>query len=162
MSTRMSLCALVTLVAIAGSLVGCGEKQASEMKNKTFEGKWVQDPANAMETMGSANVERGRPTLLCHLDLNDDGTFRFTIRDADGKPLSPEQYAEGTWAIKGNSIHFNCSTRQLTNEHEYRDPDQSIKVGLRSRGADMDFLEVRAVNSQRFRYVRADAEGGGE
>lgn len=162
MPTRTPLCVLAMLVIVAGSLTGCGKEQASEMKNQVFLGKWVQDASGKVKSSSGITLAAGEAAELCHLELNADGTYRFEVCDGEGKPISPPQYAEGTWEAKGNRIYFHCSTRELDKAHEYWDPDVSIAIGLKARGQDEDYLSIRNANSLKTRYLRPSPEAGAE
>lgn len=104
-----------------------------------------------------------RPTQAAdrrQLDFNADGTFKLTICEPAGQPLSPEQYAAGTWHLDDGTLVIKVKTASLDAAHARWAPEQCLELRLKSGGAERDSLDIRDAGGLRVRYGR-DRPGPG-
>lgn len=136
MNTRIGL----TVLSIAGLLLGCGEAEA-EAEEGVELGVYALSP-------GDRNF---------HIELRDDGTFRATARESD-----LDLYGSGVWSVEGDSV-----TRLLPAEdHEsfaWSTPTgftgtDSVRLEAEVSGETIaaSFVDPREDTETTQRFVRAD------
>jgi len=142
----------VRLVAAAGAgllaacaFSGCG-RQSVPVAQNDYVGVWIQ-------SSGPAN-----PTLLRRLEINADGTWKLTLCNGERKPLSPAQFAEGTWTLAGNALRFECTTRKFDEKFKGSEPVSAALTSLKKAGDAADKLVAPDAAETKHYYVRA--EGG--
>lgn len=146
MQKRTSL--IVAVVAIVGLawLAGCGGSNNPRLATSEFVGKWVEQPGERPPNFKDKNVKR-------EMELTDSGTFKITVVDMSGKPVSPPRTVEGTYTPKGPSIYFTVTNDQL-GPGEMDAPMQSILIQLKARGHGQDMIETRDLKGGKTKYVR--------
>jgi len=141
MTLRLFMAAGAGLLVCAFS--GCGRKNVSVGQND-YIGVWIQ-------SSGVVN-----PTLLRRLEINADGTWKLTLCDGQRKPLSPAQFAEGTWTLEGNVLRFECQTRKFDEKFKGSEPVSAAFVSLKKAGDAADRLLAPDAAETKHYYVRAE------
>ena len=146
-AARLFISAVLVLGLV--SLPGCGggSGQRAPLKNSEFVGKWVEQVPPRPPTFKDKDLRR-------ELELTEDGTFKLTVTDLSGKPVTPARGAEGTWTTKGLSLVFTVNSDQM-GAGELDSPQQTLRIQLKARGFEKDMLEIREVKGGRTSYIRS-------
>lgn len=141
-------CLILTVIAIAGLTVfaGCGGSNNPRLATSEFAGKWIEQPGERPPSFKDKDLKR-------EMELTDSGTFKITIVDMSGKPVSPPRTVEGTFRLKGPSMYFTVTNDQF-GAGEMDAPMQSILIQLKARGHGQDLIETRDTKGGRTKYVR--------
>src|SRR5262245_41924082 len=103
---------LVGLLWVAAGLVpACSKKApAGALDPNALVGTWTESKSDANPAAARvANTESSAlGSSLRQLTLNQDGTFKFVLLAADGKPMK-DKGAEGTWKVGQRAISFEVT-----------------------------------------------------
>lgn len=156
MPRQSVLCGICLLLVASVALIGCERSSdrpgAKPVKEKDLVGTWHYAPPGSRPGAGAA--AGGPETYTRELVINADGTYKMTVCDANFKPLARPQFVEGTWHAKGTEVYFEPTNTQLDEAHQGWGPYRYIAMGLKAKGHDMDFLEIRDEDSGRTVYTK--------
>ena len=155
MTQRTGACVSICLLAICG-LSGCGKTKVKGISQSDLVGVWAEDASGKQKQGSSGQTVVQNIQFLRRLEINADGSYKFIICDAKGKPLSPAEFVDGRWSAKETSIKFAAGTTQLGTGHNDFDPLAVITLGLKSKGQPEDYLLIRDSNGLKSRYLRAE------
>lgn len=126
---NVSFRSVFVLVAAAGAvsmLSGCKPGPKPVDPAPTF-GDWIEivdlkdDPGKSVRLA----VPKQKPKQIRQLTIGSDNTFKLTICDPSGKPISGPNTFEGTWALKGTVFEFTTTGENVPDEFKGWKPTAS-------------------------------------
>ncbi len=153
------------LALIAAALVGlvlmdgCKKKPSRPPINESaVVGKWIEIPTAEIANPRAAAAAPEK--VRRYIDIKDDHTFVFSLRDKAGKPKG-KATAEGTWKVnpQTNVIEFEVTKNGFDKNSEKYDWVPATSVGVH-RGAvknqgETDILSITDQTDTPYNYIHA-------